>query len=853
MSELLKRIEEYSLEEIMGERFGRYCKTIILDRALPDVRDGLKPVQRRILYGMYKSGNTYDKKYRKSAKSVGEIMGNYHPHGDSSIYDAMVRMSQDWKMMTPYIDMHGNNGSMDGDGAAAMRYTEARLSKISNVLLEDISKDTVEMAPNYDDTLKEPIVLPAGFPNLLVNGSTGISAGYATNIPTHNLKETIDACIKRIDSPNCTLDTILSVMPGPDFPTGGIIEGKENIKQAYETGKGKIVVKSKYEVVKEKSKHQIVITEIPYEVNKAMLVKKMNDIRIDKKIDGIIDVRDETSRGELRIVIDLKKDADSSLIVNYFLKNTEMQINYSFNMIAIVQRRPRQIGILAILDAFIAHKTEVVLRRTRFDLDHAKNRYHILEGLMKAISILDEVIRVIRASKNKADAIINLVKEFSFTEVQADAIVSLRLYRLTNTDITEVIDEMKNLEAAIKEYELILNDKEELKKVIKEELREVKKEFGVPRKTEIKDEITDIKIDMTAMIPKEDVVVVVTNEGYVKRVSKKSYLSNENETTLLKEKDYVIGLYEQNTMDSLLLFTNKGNYLYVPVHELPELKWKELGKHISNIIPIGQDERIIKSIPVKDFDKTEIVVFTKDGMVKKTYLEDFKVQRYSKPITYIKLKDNDEVINVCDDNYGEVFVATKKGYGLWYDKNDIPVIGLRTAGVKSINLKNDSVAWALLFDKLSEYVTVITEKGLAKRIKLLEFEKTTRAKRGLLLLREVKTNPQTIKKVYISNARQNIIIRKNNDDEKEIKLTEIPIMDRYSTGSTITKGYVEDIYEPIVSIKNKLSKNNDNHVVQETLDIPVEKDIVNDKKEKVSLKEIDDKFLTIDDFLDNFE
>ena len=477
MSELLKRIEEYSLEEIMGERFGRYCKTIILDRALPDVRDGLKPVQRRILYGMYKSGNTYDKKYRKSAKAVGEIMGNYHPHGDSSIYDAMVRMSQDWKMATPYIDMHGNNGSMDGDGAAAMRYTEARLSKISNVLLNDINKDTVEMAPNYDDTLMEPVVLPAGFPNLLVNGSTGISAGYATNIPPHNLGEVIDACIKRIDSPNCRLDSILEVMKGPDFPTGGVIEGAKQIKEAYETGKGKIIVRCKYELVKEKGKTSIVITEIPYEVNKANLVKKMNDIRIDKKIEGILDVRDETSRGELRIVVELKKDANTDLIVNYLLKNTDMQISYSFNMIAIAGRRPRQLGVLKILDYFIDHRKEVVRRRTKFDLDHAKDRYHILEGLLKAISILDDVIRVIRASKNKADAIVNLVKEFSFTEKQATAIVMLQLYRLTNTDITDVQNEMRALEDAIKEYELILSNEDELKKLKKSLLILVKQKL----------------------------------------------------------------------------------------------------------------------------------------------------------------------------------------------------------------------------------------------------------------------------------------------------------------------------------------------------------------------------------------
>ena len=843
MKNVLQRIEEYSLEEIMGERFGRYCKTIILDRALPDVRDGLKPVQRRILYGMYKSGNTYDKKYRKSAKAVGEIMGNYHPHGDSSIYDAMVRMSQDWKMETPYIDMHGNNGSMDGDGAAAMRYTEARLSKISNVLLDDITKDTVEMAPNYDDTLKEPVVLPAGFPNLLVNGATGISAGYATNIPTHNLGEVIDATIKRIDSPNCRLDSILEVMPGPDFPTGGVIEGSNEIKSAYENGKGKIIVKSKYELVKEKGKTSIVITEIPYEVNKANLVKKMNDIRIDKKIDGIQEVRDETSRGELRIVIDLKKDANEKLITNYLLKNTDMQINYSFNMIAIVNRRPRQIGVLGILDAFINHKKEVVIRRTKFDLAHAKERLHILEGLVKAISILDEVIKVIRASKNKADAIQNLVKEFSFTEKQATAIVMLQLYRLTNTDISEVEDEIRKLQEEIKYFELILSDDDELKKVMKEELRKIKKEFAIPRKTKIKDEITEIKIDVNEMIPKEDVVVVITNEGYVKRVSKKSY-SASDEDTLVKEDDFVIGLFEQNTLDTLLLFTNKGNYLYVPVHSLPELKWKELGKHISNIIPIMQDEKIIKAIPVSKFDKREIITFTKNGMVKKSLLEDFKVQRYSKPITYIKLKEDDEVVDVTNDIYNEIFIATKKGYGLWYDRKEIPTIGLKTAGVKAINLKDDKVVNGCVFDGLSEYITIITHKGLAKRIKLSEFEKTSRAKRGLLLLREVKSNPQEIIKVFIGDAKHNIILKSNNK-EKELKLTEIPIMDRYSVGSSISKSKIDRVFEIVNLTKDDVKLTNG-------ISKPITKEESKLKKE-VSLKEIDDKFMTIDDFLDNFD
>ena len=413
--DIIQKINDYALEEIMGDRFGRYAKEIIQDRAIPDVRDGLKPVQRRILYGMYKGKNTYDNKYRKSARAVGDIMGKYHPHGDSSIYDAMVRMSQDWKMMTPYVDMHGNNGSMDGDSAAAMRYTEVRLSKIAGEILKDIEKDTVEMAPNYDDTELEPTVLPCKFPNLLVNGATGISAGYATDIPPHNLSEIIDATVLRIDKPKCTLDDILEIVKGPDFPTGGIACGKSEIRKAMETGKGKVVVKSKYHFNTEKGKNQIIITEIPYEVNKAALVKKMNDIRIEKKIDGINEVIDGTSRGELIITIDLKKEANTELILNYLLKNTDMQVTYNYNMIAIVNRRPREVGIIDILDAYIDHQKEVITRRSKFDLAHAKERFHIVEGLMKAISMLDDIIRTIRASKNKQDAIDNLVKEYDFT------------------------------------------------------------------------------------------------------------------------------------------------------------------------------------------------------------------------------------------------------------------------------------------------------------------------------------------------------------------------------------------------------------------------------------------------------
>ena len=845
MKSVIERVEEYSLEELMGERFGRYSKYIIQDRAIPDVRDGLKPVQRRILYSMYKSHNTFDKKRVKCANAVGDIMGKYHPHGDSSIYEALVRMSQPWKVRIPYIDFQGNNGSIDGDGPAAYRYTESRLSKFSNTLLKDIEKNTVKMAPNYADTLLEPTVLPAGFPNLLVGGAMGISAGYATNIPPHNLGEVIDATIKRIDSPNCTLDTIMQIMPGPDFPTGGIALGKKGIKDAYETGKGKIFIRSNYTIEKDKKGQQIILHDLPYEVNRAALIKRINDIRIDKKIDGIIDARDESDKEVgYRIAIELKKDANAEFIVNYLLKNTDMQVSYNYNMIVIANRRPKQLGLLAILDYYIAHKKEVVINRTKFDLENAKNKLHILEGLLKAIGILDEVIRVIRASKNKSDAINNLVKEFDFTEVQATAIVNLQLYRLTNTDINEIKEEISKLQELISMYEEILNDENVLKKVMKDELRSVKKEFALPRITKIEDEAEEIKIDETMLIPKEDVIVVVTNEGYVKRVSKKSYGAADGEPTLVKENDYVIGLYEQNTLDTLLLFTNLGNYLYVPVHELPELKWKDLGKHISNIVPIEQEEKIIKTIPVSKFDKREIMTFTKNGMVKKSLLEDFKVQRYSKSMMYIKLKDNDEVINVTMDLYNEVFIATRKGYGLWYDRSEVPTIGLRTAGVKSINLKDDEVVSAGLFDGSNEYITVLTYKGLAKRIKLSEIEKTSRAKRGLLLLREVKSNPQQIIKTLITDVKNSIII-KTNDEEKEFKLTEIPIMDRYSIGSMISKTVIDDIYDIVTLEKDNLEE-------EQEVSKPITKEESRENKE-VSLKEIDDKFLTIDDFLDNFD
>ena len=787
MENILKKIEDYSLEEIMGDRFAKYAKEIIQDRAIPDVRDGLKPVQRRILYAMFKAGNTWDKGYLKCATTVGDVLGKYHPHGDSSVYDAMVRMSQWWKQNHILIDIHGNNGSMDGDPPAAYRYTEARLAPISGELLRDLDKNTVAWAPNFDDRLLEPTVLPAKFPNLLVNGTNGISAGYATNIPPHNFGEIIDATIKRIDSPNCYLDTILEIVKGPDFPTGGIAQGKQGIIDAFKTGRGKVIVRSKYEFKKEKGKEQIIITEIPFDVNKQNLVSKMEGIRIDKKIEGIAEVRDETDREGLRIVIDLKSGANKDFIINYLLKNTELQISYNYNMVAIVNRTPKTLGILEILDAYIAHLRETITKRTEFDLAFYKKNYHIIAGLIKAISILDEVIKVIRASKNKADAKENLVKSFDFTMEQAEAIVTLQLYRLTNTDIVTLEEESKKLEGLIQECEEILNDEAKLKGVMKSELRDVKRKYANPRKTQIVDEITEIKVDLKEMIPNEKVVVVVTNDGYVKRVSLKSYNSATDETAL-KPGDFVRSKYFVTTQDTLLLFTNLGNYLYVPVHKIAECKWKDLGKHISNTVVIKEEEKIVASMILKD-KKKNVVMFTKNGLTKQVTLKDFEVTRYSKPIMAIKLKNDDELVNVTTAKEDTLFV-THNGFYLRFKTSEIPVVGLKASGVKGINLKEDYVICGADIKEEDEYLNIFTNMHTGKRIKLSDLSLISRAKKGNMLFKKAKTKDYKLDYAYLTNSKD-VNLCKIDTDIKEIKNSEIPIMDIASTGSVLSKKQVD--------------------------------------------------------------
>ena len=848
---VIEKIFDYTLEDIMGERFGSYSKYIIQERAIPDARDGLKPVQRRILYSMHKEKNTYDKPYRKSAKTVGDVIGNYHPHGDTSIYDAMVRMSQPWKTRLPYIDMHGNNGSIDGDSPAAYRYTEARLSKISNEMLRDIDKDTIEFAPNFDDSTVEPTVLPARFPALLVYGSQGISAGYATNIPPHNLGEIIDATIHRIDYPNCELDTLMKYVKGPDFPTGGIVEGLDGIKDAYQTGRGRIIIKSRYTIEKDKATPQIIINEIPFEVNKALMVKKIDDIRIDKKVEGIQEVRDE-SAADVRVVIDLKKNANIDLIINYLLKNTDMQISYNFNVVSIVNRRPKLLGLREALDAFIAHQKEVVKRRTEFDLAHAKARYHIVEGLIKCISILDEVIKVIRGSKNKSDAKDNLVKEFGFTEEQAEAIVTLQLYRLTNTDVVALENEKANLEKIISGLTAILGSEEVLKSVMKKDLRNVRDEYKTPRLTDIKEEITEIKIDETAMIPKEDVVVAVTKDGYIKRTSFRSYTSSNPEDIVLKENDYIIGLFEMNTTDTILVFTSGRNYLHIPVHLIPDLKWKDMPKHVSNVIELPPEEKVINAIPAYDFKSDKnLIITTKDGMIKRSKLKEFKLQRYNKATSCMKLKENDEVISVIQEEYDTVFITTNTGYGLSFKTEEIPVVGVKASGVKAMKLKDDYIVSINNFSyQQHEYIAVITTKGTAKRVRLSEFECSTRTRRGVQVIREVKSHPYTILQTFIEDAQNYIGLQ--TDEITSIKLTEFPIADRYSTGSQIIKKEIISAYLiPTLTRVNKTQESLLDLEEPKIIQVVEEKEVP--KKDKISLQEIDDQLMTIDDFLDKKE
>ncbi|HDA0987725.1 TPA: DNA topoisomerase IV subunit A [Staphylococcus aureus] len=798
MSEI---IQDLSLEDVLGDRFGRYSKYIIQERALPDVRDGLKPVQRRILYAMYSSGNTHDKNFRKSAKTVGDVIGQYHPHGDSSVYEAMVRLSQDWKLRHVLIEMHGNNGSIDNDPPAAMRYTEDKLSLLAEELLRDINKETVSFIPNYDDTTLEPMVLPSRFPNLLVNGSTGISAGYATDIPPHNLAEVIQATLKYIDNPDITVNQLMKYIKGPDFPTGGIIQGIDGIKKAYESGKGRIIVRSKVEEeTLRNGRKQLIITEIPYEVNKSSLVKRIDELRADKKVDGIVEVRDETDRTGLRIAIELKKDVNSESIKNYLYKNSDLQISYNFNMVAISDGRPKLMGIRQIIDSYLNHQIEVVANRTKFELDNAEKRMHIVEGLIKALSILDKVIELIRSSKNKRDAKENLIEVYQFTEEQAEAIVMLQLYRLTNTDIVALEGEHKELEALIKQLRHILDNHDALLNVIKEELNEIKNKFKSERLSLIEAEIEEIKIDKEVMVPSEEVILSMTRHGYIKRTSIRSFNASGVEDIGLKDGDSLLKHQEVNTQDTVLVFTNKGRYLFIPVHKLADIRWKELGQHVSQIVPIEEDEVVINVFNEKDFNTDAFYVFaTQNGMIKKSTVPQFKTTRFNKPLIATKIKENDDLISVIRFEKDQLItVITNKGMSLTYNTSELSDTGLRAAGVKSINLKAED--FVVMTEGISENDTILmaTQRGSLKRISFKILQVAKRAQRGLTLLKELKKNPHRIVAAHVVTGEHSHYTLYSKSNEEHGLINDIHKSEQYTNGSFIVDtddfGEVIDMY-----------------------------------------------------------
>lgn len=811
----------------MGERFGRYSKYIIQDRALPDIRDGLKPVQRRILYSMNKDSNTFDKSYRKSAKSVGNIMGNFHPHGDSSIYDAMVRMSQNWKNREILVEMHGNNGSMDGDPPAAMRYTEARLSEIAGYLLQDIEKNTVPFAWNFDDTEKEPTVLPAAFPNLLVNGSTGISAGYATDIPPHNLAEVIDAAVYMIDHPTAKIDKLMEFLPGPDFPTGAIIQGRDEIKKAYETGKGRVVVRSKTEIEKLKGgKEQIVITEIPYEINKANLVKKIDDVRVNNKVAGIAEVRDESDRDGLRIAIELKKDANTELVLNYLFKYTDLQINYNFNMVAIDNFTPRQVGIVPILSSYIAHRREVILARSRFDKEKAEKRLHIVEGLIRVISILDEVIALIRASENKADAKENLKVSYDFTEEQAEAIVTLQLYRLTNTDVVVLQEEEAELREKIAMLAAIIGDERTMYNLMKKELREVKKKFATPRLSSLEDTAKAIEIDTASLIAEEDTYVSVTKAGYIKRTSPRSFAASTLEEIGKRDDDRLIFVQSAKTTQHLLMFTSLGNVIYRPIHELADIRWKDIGEHLSQTITNFETNEEILYVEVLDQfdDATTYFAVTRLGQIKRVERKEFTPWRTyrSKSVKYAKLKDDtDQIVAVAPIKLDDVVLVSQNGYALRFNIEEVPVVGAKAAGVKAMNLKEDDVLQSGFICNTSSFY-LLTQRGSLKRVSIEEILATRRAKRGLQVLRELKNKPH---RVFLAGAvaeqgfvgdffstevdvnDQTLLVQSNKGTIYESRLQDLNLSERTSNGSfisdTISDEEVFDAYLQEVVTEDK--------------------------------------------------
>ena len=745
MANLLEdqKMIQHEIHDEMKNSYIDYAMSVIVGRALPDVRDGLKPVHRRILYGMSGLGVTPDKPFKKSARIVGEVMGKYHPHGDSSIYDAMVRLAQDFSTRYLLVDGHGNFGSVDGDGAAAMRYTEARMSPFSLEMIRDIDKDTVDFMPNFDEEEKEPVVLPSRFPNLLVNGSNGIAVGMATSIPPHNLKEVIDAAVKMIDDEDCTIDDLIDIVKGPDFPTGAQILGKKGAREAYRTGQGKVTVRAVADIEEtDRGRSQIIVTEIPFQVNKARLLEKIGELVKDKRIDGISAIRDESNRNGMRIVIELKKDANPKITLNRLYKHTQLQDNYSMIMIALVDGQPRLLNLYEILDEYLKHQKDVVTRRTRFDLSKAEARAHILEGLRIALDNIDEIIKIIRSSYN--DARERLMERFGLSEIQAQAILDMRLARLQGLEREKIDAEYEELCKKIAYYKELLADEKMLMGVVKDELLEIKKKYGDKRRTKITASVDDM--DEEDLIEEKQVAVTLTHLGYLKRIPADTYKTQKRggkgiTGLTTRENDFVTDLIMTSTHDNLMFFTNTGKAHKIKAYEIPEATRTAKGTPAINFLNLMQRERITTVIPFRDFrDDKYLMAVTKKGTIKKTAISDFDTNRKTGLIA-INLKDGDELVEIKQTTGSDnVIIITKQGKCICFSENDVRPMGRIAGGVRAIKLEDDDEVVSMQLVQPGEELMVVTSKGYGKRTPVEDYKVQTRGGKGLLTYDKSKFN-----------------------------------------------------------------------------------------------------------------
>ena len=810
---IVENISKEPLEDVMGDRYATYAKYVIQDRAIPDVRDGLKPVQRRIIFSMYKSGNTFNKPTKKCAHTVGAVMGTYHPHGDTSIYEALARMSQDWKVRYPLIDFQGNNGSIDGDSPAAYRYTESRLSELSNELISDIEKKTVDMQFNFDDTELEPTVLPSRFPNLFVNGTEGIAVALATEIPPHNLREMIDATIYRINHKTATVEDLMQFVKGPDFPTGGFIYDSPGLQQIYLTGRGRIEIAGKAEIVEKKDINQIIITEVPYKVVKIQLVYEIDKIRHSKAIDGIIEVRDESDYKGIRIAVDIKKNAKADLILQYLMKKTNLQTGYTANMVAIVDGRPKTLSLLDYIDAYIAHQVDVVTRKSKFDLGKYSDRLHIVNGLILASLNINEVVEIIRKSKDKNDSKLNLIKRFELSNEQAEAIVTMPLYKLSHTDELILEQEKANLENDIAKLKEILEDPNKLNRVIVKDLKNLSDKYGDDRRTQIIEKGETVEIDKRDLIAKEEVMVAVSYDGYLKRSSIRSFSSSNGELPGLKDGDMLVGSGKALTTDYLICFTNQGNYASIPVHSLTDTKWKDEGTHINEFTTLSSGEKIIKAMAISELrNDLYLVILTKFGQIKRMALSSIEVVKRSRPAKYMKLLQNDSIAGIqLVSGDSDLLVITNNGNCSFFNENELTILGNKAGGVKSISgLGNNQLVSLLAFEKDERSkIILFTNKGHMRVTDISKFYKTNRLGRVQSILQSFKGDPHSVVSAFKAKRDENLNINLylNDRTNKIITVDDLRTTEAQYAKKNIdensAKQHIAFVFDPEVIVVNK--------------------------------------------------